>query len=216
MMENTKYNYLHFVRFSNLVNWSVSHLLGINMGFTHRFPMVTIGSVIERCKTMIDIDDSTQYKQITLKTNGGGAVLRDVKFGKDIGTKKQYVVSSGQFIMSKIDARNGAFGIVSEDLTGAVVTGDFPVFDVDKERLNSSYLQLLSSTKPFIRFAQGCSRGTTNRPRIDVKQFLDMQIPLPYLEEQNAIVADYKDSILMAKQYEQRAAKINKALPINA
>ena len=134
-MDNTKYNYLHFERFSNLVNWSVSHLLGMNLGFTHRFPMVTIGSVIERCKTTIDIDDCTKYKQITLKTSGGGAVLRDVKLGKDIGTKKQYVVSAGQFIMSKIDARNGAFGIVTEDLDGAIVTADFPVFNVNKDKI---------------------------------------------------------------------------------
>ena len=87
-MDNTEYNYLHFVKFSNLVNWSVSHLLGMNMGFTHRFPLVSIGSIIERCKTTIDIDDGTQYKQITLKTNGGGTVLREVKLGKDIGRKK--------------------------------------------------------------------------------------------------------------------------------
>lgn len=212
MMENTKYNYLHFVRFHSMMNWSVSHLLGMDMGFTHKFPMVAIGSILERCKTPIDIEDSIQYKQITLKTNGGGAILRDVKLGKDIGTKKQYVVSAGQFIMSKIDARNGAFGIVSKDLNGAVVTGDFPVFDFDKGKLNPSYLQLLSCTESIIRFAQSCSRGTTNRQRIDVKQFLNMQIPLPSLEEQNAIVAVYNESILLAEQYEQKAAKINNSI----
>ena len=190
-MGNIKDNYLHFAKFSDLVNWSVSHLMRMNMGFTHRFPMVTIGSVIERCKVTIDIDDSTQYKQITLKTNGGGAVLRDVKFGKDIGTKKQYVVSTGQFIMSKIDARNGAFGVVTEDLDGAIVTADFPVFIVNKEKIIPQYLFLLSSTKAFSRFAQSCSRGTTNRQRIDIKQFLSQRIPLPSITEQKRLLTSY-------------------------
>lgn len=194
-MGNTKYNYLHFARFCNLVNWSVSHLVGMNMGFTHRFPMVTIGSVIERCKTTIDIDDSTQYKQITLKTNGGGAVLRDVKLGKDIGTKKQYVVSTGQFIMSKIDARNGAFGVVTEDLDGAIVTADFPVFNVNQEKIIPQYLFLLSSTKAFARFAQSCSRGTTNRQRIDMEQFLSQRIPLPSIVEQKRLLSSYSTKI---------------------
>ena len=190
-MDNTEYNYLHFVKFSNLVNWSVSHLLGMNMGFTHRFPLVSIGSIIERCKTTIDIDDGTQYKQITLKTNGGGAVLRDVKLGKDIGTKKQYVVSAGQFIMSKIDARNGAFGVVTEELDGAIVTADFPVFNVNKEKIIPQYLFLLSSTVAFARFAQSCSRGTTNRQRIDIAQFLSQRIPLPSIVEQKKLLSSY-------------------------
>lgn len=207
-MDNTKYNYLHFVRFSNLMNWSVSHLLGMNMGFTHRFPMVTIGSVIERSKTTIDIDDSTQYKQITLKTNGGGAVLRDVKLGKDIGTKKQYVVSAGQFIMSKIDARNGAFGVVTQELDGAIVTADFPVFNVNLEKIVPQYLFLLSSTKSFARFAQSCSRGTTNRQRIDIALFLSQRIPLPSITEQRKILSSYFRKIQQAESIDTRAALI--------
>ena len=207
-MDNPEYNYLHFAKFSNLVNWSVSHLLGMNIGFAHRFPMATIGSVIERCKTTIDIDDSTQYKQITLKTNGGGAVLRDVKSGKNIGTKKQYVVSAGQFIMSKIDARNGAFGVVTEDLDGAIVTADFPVFNVDKEKIIPQYLFLLSTTKAFTRFAQSCSRGTTNRQRIDIDQFLSQRIPLPSLTEQNRLLSRYQIKVQQADSLNILSSKI--------
>lgn len=207
-MDNTKYSYLHFVRFSNLVNWSASHLLGMNIGFTRRFPMVAIGSIIKRCKTTIDIEDSTQYKQITLKTNGGGAVLRDKKYGKEIGTKKQYIASSGQFIMSKIDARNGAFGVVSEELDGAIVTADFPVFDVKSEAVVSQYLSLLSSTKTFAKFAQSCSRGTTNRQRIDMPQFLSQRIPLPSITEQRELLSRYYIKNQQAESLDILSAKI--------
>lgn len=201
----TSMRYLHIVPYQDLPNWSVAHILGNDLGFTNRYPFVSIGVLLKPSRNIVIIKDNVEYKQVTLKTNGGGAVLRGIKLGKDIGTKKQYRVSEGQFIMSKIDARNGAFGIVSGDLNGAVVTGDFPVFDVVNEKLNPSYLQLLSSTKPFIRFAQSCSRGTTNRQRIDVKQFLDMQIPLPSLKEQNAIVAAYYNLLVLADQYEQQS-----------
>ena len=198
----TSMRYLHIVPYQDLPNWSVAHILGNDLGFTNRYPFVSIGVLLKPSRNIVIIKDNVKYKQVTLKTNGGGAVLRGTKLGKDIGTKKQYRVSEGQFIMSKIDARNGAFGIVSGDLNGAVVTGDFPVFDVVNEKLNPSYLQLLSSTKPFIRFAQSCSRGTTNRQRIDVNQFLDLRIPLPSLEEQNAITAAYYNSLALADQYE--------------
>ncbi|MBR3918957.1 MAG: restriction endonuclease subunit S [Clostridia bacterium] len=198
-------NYLNIISYRRLFNWSAAHLLGNDLCFAKRYPLVRIGLLLKPNRNIIKVEDNVDYKQVRLKTNGGGADLRGIKVGKDIGTKKQYQISTGQFIMSKIDARNGAFGIVDDSLNGAIVTADFPVFDVDKEKLNPAYLQLLSSTKQFIKFAQSCSRGTTNRQRIDVKQFLDLEIPLPSLEEQNAIVAAYNESFDIAKQYEKQA-----------
>lgn len=208
------YKYLHFVTLQSLVNWSVAHLLNSDIGFTKHYPFVKIGDVIRRNTTLVSIEDKTLYKQITLKTNGGGTVLRDKKWGKDIGTKKQYLAKEGQFIMSKIDARNGAFGVVSNELDNAIVTGDFPLFDVDTKRINPVYLYLLSATKPFVQYAQSCSRGTTNRQRIDIDAFLSLQIPLPSLEEQNKIVATYNSTIAQADNSSQQAVKINDQIEV--
>lgn len=36
--------------------------------------------------------------------------------------------------MSKIDARNGAYGIVPAELEGAIVTNDFPVLTLTRRR----------------------------------------------------------------------------------
>lgn len=207
MSENV-YKYLKFVRYRELENWSVSHILGMNMGFNKMYPMISIGNVIERSVNAINIEDDISYKQITLKTNGGGAVLRDVKQGKSIGTKKQFVVSAGQFIMSKIDARNGAFGVVGTNLDGAVVTADFPVFDVVKDKVTPEYLALISSTAPFVRFAQSCSRGTTNRQRIDVGLFLSQKIPLPTIDEQRKLVSAYNNKISQSEALEMQAAQV--------
>lgn len=211
MPENV-YTYLKFVRYRELENWSVSHILGMNMGFNEMYPMISIGNVIERSVNAINIEDDISYKQITLKTNGGGAVLRDVKQGKSIGTKKQFVVSAGQFIMSKIDARNGAFGVVGTDLDGAVVTADFPVFDVVKDKVTPEYLALISSTAPFVKFAQSCSRGTTNRQRIDVGLFLSQKIPLPSIDEQRTLVSVYNDKITQSETLEKQAAQVEQEI----
>lgn len=207
-MKKKEYTYLRFVRFNDVENWSVSHILGMDTGFTKAFPMVPIGQIIEKSTKSIEVEDNIQYKQITLKINGGGTILRDVKYGKDIGTKRQYVVSAGQFIMSKIDARNGAFGVVSDELDGAIVTADFPLFDVDTTKASPSFIALIASTKAFVRFAQSCSRGTTNRQRIDVGMFLSKKIPLPPCNIQQSLVNAYNDKILKAGDMEQQAAEI--------
>ena len=184
-MSNSKvHKFFTLAKFRNVTNWSVSHILGMNVGFNEKYPMVMIGDIITRSAETVNIEDDKDYRQVTLKTNGGGAVQRKdgIKKGKEIGTKKQYVVHTGQFIMSKIDARNGAFGVIGSDLEGSIVTADFPVFDVDKNKVLPEYLKLISSTSRFVEFAKSCSSGTTNRQRIDVKQFLLQQIPLPSLD----------------------------------
>ena len=203
------YKYLHFISFQSLVNWSVAHLLNRDLGFTKHYPFIRIGDVLCRSALPVTIEDDILYTQVTLKTNGGGAVLRDKKLGKDIGTKKQYLAKEGQFIMSKIDARNGAFGIITKELKGAVVTGDFPLFDVDANKINPTYLYLLSSTQPFVQYAQSCSRGTTNRQRIDIDAFLSLQIPLPSLDEQNNIVAAYNSALAQSALYARQAQAVD-------
>lgn len=209
-MRDNVYKYLKFIRFKDIGNWSVRHLLGMNIGFNKEYQMTPIGNLIKRNVKSIDIKDDTIYKQITLKTNGGGAILRDEKVGKQIGTKKQFVVSAGQFIMSKIDARNGAFGVIDSSLDGAIVTADFPVFDVVKDKIIPQYLALLSSTKPFIQFAQSCSRGTTNRQRIDVGLFLSKKIPLPTIKQQQTLVDSYNDKLFKATKLDLNITKEEK------
>ena len=93
-------------------------------------------------------------------------------------------------------------------ITGAVVTADFPVFDVVKDKVTPEYLALISSTAPFVRFAQSCSRGTTNRQRIDVGLFLSLKIPLPTIEEQRTLVSAYNDKISHSEALEMQAAQV--------
>lgn len=221
---NTAYQILHFVQYAAIRNWSVQYMIGGNFGYSDKYPLARIGSFLKRSRNVIDIEDEVEYKQVTVRTNNGGVCLRDKKRGKDIGTKKQNRVSKGQYIVSKIDARNGAFGIIPNELDGAIVTNDFPVFDVDNTIINTEFLLLVTTTKPFVAFAQSCSSGTTNRRRIDIDKFLEQEIPLPSLEEQNRLVQSYNnyiDKILeieqtikgtdaKAKQYIRKALELNK------
>lgn len=207
-------------KFRDVANWSVSHILGMNVGFNDKYPMVSIGDIITRSTEIIIIEDDKVYRQVTVKMNGGGAVRRKEqedneeqgKKGKEIGTKKQYIVHTGQFIMSKIDARNGAFGVIGSNLDGAIVTADFPVFDVDKSKILPEYLKLISSTSRFVEFAKSCSSGTTNRQRINVEMFLSQEIPLPSLAKQKLIVRAYSDKIHDAEMLEEQIVRIKQHL----
>lgn len=166
-----------------------------------------IGGFLKRNKTAVAIQDGVKYKRVTIKVRNGGVVPRDEVMGENIGTKKQFLVSEGQFILSKIDARNGAMGIIPTELDGAVVTQDFLPYDIDTTKVNPQYFVLVCTTKQFIAFCQSCSSGTTNRQRVDEAQFLNIKIPVPSLDEQNKLVEEYNKQLAIAADAELLAIK---------
>lgn len=197
--------YLSYIDLLRLDNWSVPGLLDATFNYSNQFPLSRIGDFLIKNKNVINIDDDITYKRVTVRINNNGVFLRDTEKGVNIGTKKQYLAKAGQFIVSKIDARNGAFGIIPEDLTGAIVTNDFPLYDVDAKKINPRFLLLITTTKEFIGFAQSCSSGTTNRQRMDMDMFLNQRIPLPNIAEQEKIVKNYYSKIEEAQNLSKQA-----------
>lgn len=194
-MTNMIYKYLHLANYKDIPNWSVQYADEEDLGFTRKYPMARIGSFLVRRKETIDIQDGIIYKRVTVSTKGGNITIRDEKDGKLIGTKKQFVIHEGQFLLSKIDARNGAYGVVPAIAEGAIITGNFWTYDVDYERINPQFLTLVTKTQQFLDFAEKSSNGTTNRHYLQEKAFLNQQVPLPSIEEQEKILREYNAHI---------------------
>ena len=159
-----------------------------------------------RNKEAIEIKRDVLYKQITIHQFGEGVSLRCEKYGKDIKTKRQFVAKKGQFIISRIDARNGSFGIVPDSLDGAIVTNDFWLFDI--KNAVSQFLVLLLSSKKINSFWQSKSNGTTNRQRVDFEDFIKSSLPIPPIEVQKSIVKKYDDLIKRTDEINKRADEL--------
>jgi restriction endonuclease S subunit len=144
---------------------------------------VLIGDFLRRIKRPIDLDPSTRYKLVTVKLKHKGVVLREEKIGANIKSK-MYQVREGDFILSGIDARNGAFGIVPPELDGAVVTNDFWYFEIDDEVVDKDFFLELTATHWFDEICRKGSDGTTQRIRLQKAKFFSQRIHLPDLEEQ--------------------------------
>jgi len=160
----------------------------------HLWPIVRLGKLLIQSEQTIDVDLERAYKQVTVRLWGKGVCLRDQVLGSEIAGSKRYQVKGGQFILSKIDARNGAFGLVPQELDGAIVSGDFPHFDINPDRLAPRYLEWLSKTRSFVELCRAASEGTTNRVRLKEDRFLRLKIPLPPLPEQRRIVAKIEEA----------------------
>jgi type I restriction enzyme S subunit len=148
-----------------------------------------LGEILCRSTATGEIQPDESYKEITVKLWGKGVVLRGVISGSEFNGSRRFLAREGQLILSRIDARNGAIGIVPKSLDGSLVSSDFPLFALDKNRALPGYFEWLSKTSRFIELCQRASEGTTNRVRLQEDRFLNLQIPIPPLPEQGRIVA---------------------------
>ncbi|MEI7670256.1 MAG: restriction endonuclease subunit S, partial [Pseudomonadota bacterium] len=207
-MQATGNAHLKFVDFTQLVSWSSYALLGKNLIYTQKYSFVRIGEFLKRNKDQVQIEDSVFYKRPTIRINGNGISLRDEVDGKNIGTKNQFRIYKDQFLLSKIDARNGAFGVVPQELDKGIITGNFWTFDVDYTLINPHYLTLLTGTKEFQKLCQTASVGTTNRNYLQEDLFLNFEIPLPKLTEQEVLLSNYNNKINQANLLEKQSSDL--------
>lgn len=157
------------------------------MGFSWR--EIELRRLLRPSSQWTEIVPTNRYQQVTVRLWGKGVVPRGEVAGSEIAAAQQRRIRGGQFIISKIDARNGAFGLVPAELDGAVVSNDFPVFDIDHDEAEPRFVEWLSKTPRFVDLCRRASEGSTNRVRLTEERFLSLPVTIPRLEEQRRIVA---------------------------
>lgn len=115
----------------------------------------------------------------------------------------------GDLVFSKIDARNGAVGVIPETMPKVVLTPEYPVMIPDAVRLRPDYLYQLMRAGHFRHDLQREASGTSGRKRITPEAFLSLLVPLPSLEEQDRLVEAYALARAQAIEKEQQAASIS-------
>jgi type I restriction enzyme S subunit len=148
---------------------------------------VPLGELLHHSDETIEPVADKEYSEITVRLWGKGVVERGRVLGADL-VGRRFVAHTGQFIASRIDARHGATGLIPLSLDGAVVTNDFPLFNIRHDRLNRQFFGWLCRTAGFVEVCRRASEGTTNRVRLKEDRFYALEIPLPPMAEQRRIV----------------------------
>lgn len=178
------------------------------------WPRVQLGQLLQRSDETIPLLPDGTYREITVRLWGKGVVPRGTVTGIGVAASRRYLVRKGMLILSRIDARNGALGIVPPELDGAIATNDFPVFRLQEDRLLPGYLGWLCQTAAFVEECRRASEGTTNRVRLQEDKFLCGEIFLPPLSEQQRIVVRIGE--LTARVHAARALRHQTARELGA
>ena len=139
------------------------------------WPLATIGQVGRHRKEFVRIDDTQEYKRCRVQLHAKGIVLRDIVPGADIKTKEQQVCRAGEFLVAEIDAKVGGFGIVPDELDGAIVSSHYFLFTVDERQLDRRFLDFYARTPAFREQVSARAQRTT--PPSDPRMSSGIQSP---------------------------------------
>ena len=177
-----------------------------------------LDGLLHRSTETIQPASDAEYRELTVRLWGKGVVERRRVSGAEISCRR-FVADASDFIISRIDARNGASGLVPRSLNGALVTNDFPLFKIDIKKLDRKFFEWLTRTRDFVDLCKRASEGTTNRVRLSEERFLAIEIPLPPLTEQRRVVARIEElfsQIHEARALRHQAAEEAEALVVRA
>lgn len=169
----------------------------------YKFKLVKLSDLIAQRKGFFTIDDEKKYKRCKVQLYAKGVIRRDIVKGKEIKTKKQQACKKDDFLVAEIDAKVGGYGIVPSELENAVVSSHYYLYEIDTAKLLPEFLGLYVKTEEFAK--QVKATGSTNYASIRPAQVLDYQIPLPPIETQEKLVADYNSQMSQADDFEAKA-----------
>jgi len=155
-----------------------------------KWKAVQLSELVTQIDRAEPVQADRKYRLLGVRLEGNGAFHRETVSGVDTSAGRLTRVEEGDFIYSRLFAWRGAFGVIGKDLCGCFVSNEFPLFRVDRSRLDVNFLnrwfQLPSTWK---RVEEDCTGSTpTTRNRFKEGFFLKLEVPLPPLSEQQAIV----------------------------
>jgi type I restriction enzyme S subunit len=150
-----------------------------------------IGSVMTRRKTEVPTGNPIAVPIIEKITFGGKVVVTEPS--DRVGYKgRLFWACAGDLIYSKIRLKQGSLAIVPPDVDQVGVSNEYPVYCVDTHKADGAYLSLLLRTAAFQRLLEGISHGGSTKTRIAPSEFEALRVPIPPLETQRAILAEWQ------------------------
>ena len=153
-------------------------------------------------------------KELEVKTLLGVSIKKVLmpSIANTVGTnmKPYKIIEKNQFAYGPVTSRNGDKISIAllEEHENAIVSQAYTVFEViDKNILNPEYLMMWFRRPEFDRYARFKSHGSA-RETFDWEELCDIELPIPSIEKQNAIVKEYNTVVNRIKLNETLNQKL--------
>ena len=168
-------------------------------GFTDPWEQRKVGDYLVESRERGSSGDVA--KKLTVKLWGKGVTEKAEISGS--AHTQYYVRHAGQFIYSKLDFLNAAFGVIPDNLDEYESTADLPAFDVSN--LDARFLLLKATQRSFYLRYGTIADGSRKAKRIHSEAFLAMPLFVPDYIEQTRIATLFArlDSLIALHQRER-------------
>ena len=200
--------HITFIPFTQLVNWDAKFYIGnVETISSKQFPLVTFGHFTKKAEIeKVKIEDNKEYEILGVRSYGLGTYRNRVSKGSNLKMKVYQQAKQDHLFWCKVDTKNGAFGIISKDLKNGLGSSNMTFAELNLSIIDTNYLQILFRSKKLHDYMDNMVTGSTNRKYIKFSELLtNVKIPLPSIDEQNKLVAEYNKLINLATEQEEQA-----------
>lgn len=112
-----------------------------------------------------------------------------------------YVARANDVVYSGIDLWKGCIAVVPPEFDGALVSKEFPIYEVTDRRLLPEFLQCLLRTRYYQRAFRAITTGHSNRRRTQEQDFESLRVSFPAdPEKQRQLIAEIQEARGQAKE----------------
>lgn len=145
---------------------------------------------------------------------GRGVFKSARKSGMDFAYPRLTRLRAGDFVYPKLMAWEGALGIVPPECHGCVVSTEFPVFEVNEDRVIHEVIDTYFRTPSVWPEIASESTGTNvRRRRLNPEDFLDYEMPLPSRETQMTLRMVRAEVDVLKRLQAETAQELDALLP---
>ena len=160
-----------------------------------KWPREVIRPLSVALRRRIEVVDRAEHRLDSLTFGSlhftGELSVRDMSSTLEVKGKLCFAHAK-DVVYSKIDARNGAIGIVPESVPLVVFSSEFPIYEVDTNVALPEYVKLLFRMASFRERINSLISGASGRKRVEPSTLEGIEVPLPTLSAQRVIVEHWR------------------------
>jgi len=176
--------------------------------------LTKLKELVAQIKDPIKVVPNETYKLLGVRWYGNGPFIRESVTSETSKASRLFPVHVGDFIYNRLFAWKGSFGLITAELEGCFVSGEFPLFRVDAGRLDPVFLNLIMCQPSKWSQIEIESTGSTSvsRNRWKEEMFLEQELLVPPLPEQKRIVdlVSSVDAYIDALQQQADSARVTR------
>jgi len=182
------------VWWKDLERWVIPSSVLLGQSLPKGWERVRVGSLVRQVTKRIKADPDHEYKMAGVKWYGEGVFHRETVRGDGMSATYVTPLVTGALIYNRLFAWKASFAVVTPEFADCYVSNEFPQFVPDPSRILPEYLYLFCTRAATIRAVNAASTGSSavSRNRFKEEEFLNFEISLPPLTEQEAIVARWR------------------------